>query len=175
MLMDDHVPSNLDIFWDFVFSRKRPTVRIGQFQSKLHFEHGVFIPPGCSSFLYKSNEKGLSCDPGSDGVAIMRAFSQHVLRSFGIERRSFLPTDIIHILLVSRNLYKIGSLQHKFVGRQIENKEEVIPALKSIPGFNVSIVEYRIPIEEQIRLVSSLECTVQDYCTHSGYHCMEDC
>eukprot|EP00474_Spongospora_subterranea_P011192 CRZ11650.1 hypothetical protein [Spongospora subterranea] len=158
LLLDDHAPSNLDIVWDVVFSRRRPTQRARRLPESVLIEHGVFVPAGYSSILYKSNEHGLSCDPGKDGVGLMRAFARHVVTSFNITARRH---DHIRILLVLRKPYSSGQFEHKFIGRQIDNEDDVISMIRSLPGTELTVVDFaKVPLRDQIDQVHSSDVMI---------------
>ena len=71
------------------------------------------------------------------------------------------PDDVIDITFISRKPY-LQFVEHKFMGRQVTNENELMKRMNALPGVKATLVDFAtITFQEQIHLVTNTDIMVR--------------
>jgi hypothetical protein len=168
ILLDEQVgPYDTD-FISTVFSPNFEILRVSSMQTsgktKILLPHAIFSPPGYSNFFLAHVDSEGDCHAGTQ---LLQSFRQFVLSAFPSTMSLLIPkfsnplTDPIIVTLISRRPYD-RFVQHSFIGRQIDNEDELISALSSEPGVIVTRHDFAQfkSVEEQLAVIAKTEVLV---------------
>ena len=122
-----------DPIWNNSFSRLRPMKRAREFEGKVvRFEKAIFQPAGYASPLLShlvefDRNNPMMC---SKKLKTIIGYAESIMKGFGITERPK-TNERIKVLFISRRPYVKSGVQHSFMGRQIDNEDEVLGALQN--------------------------------------------
>ena len=160
--------------WGRVFSPVHGVRRAGQLvaaRARLRYPRALFVPPGYSNLFLAGVGSDLDCHPRG-GSHVYQAFRRFVLEGAGLLQPGVdAPPPVgapLRVTFVSRRPYD-AFVNHFAVGRQIDNEEAVIEALRSgatagaasIAAVEVTRVDFaRMPVAEQLAVVAATDVLV---------------
>jgi len=154
ILLDNHSPGPLDSFWNKVISRGAPMLRSAEMTSPVLMPRVAWNPPGYSNMLL-----GKNWNDCQKPMRMMEAFVADVDDAYEGAHSHDLET--MKVLFISRRPYVTSHVDHKFVGRQIDNEEEVIKAVKALGDVEVSVVDFaHMKLEEQVHTAAASDIII---------------
>mmetsp|Transcript_13408 Transcript_13408/g.32878 ORF Transcript_13408/g.32878 Transcript_13408/m.32878 type:complete len:610 (+) Transcript_13408:224-2053(+) len=154
IILDNHDPGPLDGFWDQVISRGAPMRRAAKLEAPILAPRAVWSPPGYSNMLL-----GKNWNDCKRPMRMMEAFVADVDDAYEGAHNNNLET--LKILFIPRRPYVTDQVDHKFVGRQIDNQDEVIEFIKKYPGVELNVVDFaHIPLKDQIHAAASSDAMI---------------
>ncbi len=175
LLFDEQKGPFEETFLGPVFSPSFPVLRVsslkGQGQgalpasaaSRLLLPRALFVPPGYTNMLLAHVTSEGDCHAGTH---LFQSFRRFVLSAFkldhllegkvvGDEER-----DPVTVTFISRRPYT-KFVEHSFIGRQVDNEEQLIAAMSGVPGAKVTRYDFaQLPVSEQVEVMASTEVLV---------------
>ena len=162
-----------------VFSPRHPVLRAGALRrdggaARLRLPHAVFVPPGYSNMLLAHVVSEGDCHHGTQ---LLQSFRTFVLSAFpalaeeahGRGRSGRLGTGTggagrpVAVTFVSRRPYN-HFVPHAFIGRQVDNEEALLAALREAPGAGAVEVQRhdfaQLSVEAQLAIMAGTEVLV---------------
>ena len=166
-----HTQGPFDMVYDMVYSPNYPVKRVHHFKKAGHsevlFRRGVFVHPGYTNWLFVQLEERGSCEKE---LQLLQSFREFFLDGMGIETHLKKPGDKIRIVMISRRPYN-KFVEHKFMGRQVSNEDQLVRAMKKLPNVEVRLEDFaQITFQEQIHLVASTDLMVRGCCGETVVH-----
>lgn len=168
LLLDEQMGPYDNDFISTVFSPKFEVQRVSSLKksgnNKILLQHAIFSPPGYSNFFLAHVDSDGDCHAGTQ---LLQSFRRFVLSAFPSTLPLLLPRfadpvlDPIVVTLISRRPYD-RFVQHSFIGRQIDNEDELILALSSEPGVVVTRHDFAQfkSVEDQLAVIAKTEVLV---------------
>jgi hypothetical protein len=168
LLLDEQIGPYDNDFISTVFSPKFEVQRVSSLKksgdTRILLPHAIFSPPGYSNFFLAHVDSDGDCHAGTQ---LLQSFRQFVLSAFPSTLPLLLPkfvdpaTDPVTVTLISRRPYD-RFVQHSFIGRQIDNEDELILSLSSEPGVVVTRHDFAQfkSVEEQLAVIAKTEVLV---------------
>jgi len=154
IILDGHSPGPLDSFWHQVIGKKLPMVRAAELEDPMVIPHAIWNPPGYSNILL--GKKWKDCQKP---MRMMEAFVADVDDAYQGAHNE--DPEKISILYISRKPYRLEHVNHDFVGRQVDNEDEVIKALKEIKNVTVIVADFaKMSLTEQIAKSASADVMI---------------
>jgi hypothetical protein len=158
-----------------VFSPSHPVLRVSALQreaaagasARLRLPHAVFVPPGYTNMLLAHVVTEGDCHAGTQ---LFQSFRTFVLSAFpqlaeeahgrGRSGRPAREDAPVAVTFVSRRPYNLF-VQHSFIGRQVDNEEALLAAMRAVPGVAVERRDFaRLGVEEQLGVAAASEVLV---------------
>lgn len=162
VLLDEQPEGPFDETLQRVFSPNYPVLRVSDFQSQadrlvVRFPRAIFVHPGYTSFMFAALFQRGSC---RYSLQLLQSYRLFFLRGLGIETPSPRPDDKLRLVFISRKPYD-NFIEHKYMGRQISNEEEVVTMFRGIPNVEPQLVDFAtISYTEQIELIVNTDIFV---------------
>jgi protein O-GlcNAc transferase len=163
LLLDSQTGPFDELFIKRVLSPKHPVLRIPDLQKRgilsLRIPHALFVPPGYTNFFLAHVDRDSTCHETS---RLLRAFRAFVLNGMDLMPPAAVANDKkLVVTFISRRPYNTFGVQHGSLGRQIDNEEEVLLALASLPNVSVKRYDFALqPFDEQVRLVANTDVLI---------------
>lgn len=184
LLLDEQTGPFETTIWRRVFSPAFPVLQVSALRSagtvRPLLRRPLFSPPGYSNFLLAAVTSESECHARTQLLQSYRAF---FLRGMGLGALAD-PLDALpppppadgstasapaaarrlRVTFVSRRPYNEAGVDHAFMGRQIENEEELVAALQaSTEGGPAEVVRLdlaRMPVDEQLATMARTDVLV---------------
>lgn len=187
LLLDEQTGPFEATIWRRVFSPAFPVMQVSALRSagaaRRLLRRPLFSPPGYSNFLLAAVSSESECHGRTQLLQSYRAF---FLRGMGLGALAD-PLDVLppedaasasatasagssaagrrlRVTFVSRRPYNEAGVDHAFMGRQIENEEELIAALRGAsaggPADIVRLDLARMPVDEQLASMARTDVLV---------------
>jgi hypothetical protein len=134
--------------------------------AQLVMRHAVFAPPGYSNMLLAHVSSEGDCHQGTH---LLQSFRRFVLAAFPATApllaadwaAAAAAGEPVRVTLVSRRPYTTF-VEHKFIGRQFDNEDEILQALRAERGVAVERVDFAggMAVEAQLATVARTEVLV---------------
>jgi len=168
LLLDEQVGPFDEALWRRVFSPRHPLLRASELargaRARLRLPRALFVPPGYTNMLLSHVASEGDCHAGTQ---LLQSYRRFVLGGLGLlgelEREEGAAgagggarggdgggdggsvggsvgggaSPPVRVTLVSRRPYR-SFVDHSFVGRQLENEEELLAAAGGLRGVNVT-------------------------------------
>jgi len=156
IFLDDHVDGPLDTFWTTVFSPNFKTLRWKDLEGAKMVKNAIWVPPGYSNIMLSEvTKRAAPCD---SEIHIFNNFADFVLSQYNL---GHIEGKRISVVFSSRRPYAMKGIDHKFVGRQLDNEDDVIARMKTVSAVAVARVDFaQHTIQEQIKLIAEADVLV---------------
>ena len=183
LMLDEQMGPFDETLWRRVFSPAHPMMRVSSLKNsaapRLRLPRALFVPPGYTNMLLSHVSSEGDCHAGTQ---LFQSYRRFVLGGLGLIGEGEAPATgaaragnssaPIRVTFVSRRPYK-AFVDHSFVGRQIDNEEELLAVAATIAGADVQRVDFAtMDAVEQVRMISRTDVLVGMHgaaLTHSLY------
>lgn len=160
IILDEQPEGPFDSVWPKVFGPAYGLHRPSQFLTKaptVAFDRVVFSPPGYTHFLFAHLFSEGDC---REPTHLLRSFREFMLSGLGIATPASSRRGL-RVLFISRRPYS-KFVDHKFVGRQVDNEDAVMEAMRSDSHVEearrVDMVEFTFT--EQLAMIAGTDILV---------------
>jgi Glycosyltransferase 61 len=146
VLLDEQEGPFDEVMWHRIFSPKFPVLRASELKARaasVLVPHAVFVPPGYTNMMLAHVSSESECHEKLQLYESYRSFvlaglglPASVISRGGIEKID----DPVQITFISRRPYD-KFVEHKYMGRQIKNEQELFDAIAALPGVNAQLVD----------------------------------
>jgi protein O-GlcNAc transferase len=168
-------------FWQRVFSPAFPVLRVSDLRrrgiGRSLIRRALFVPPGYTNFMLSQVGGEADCHGRTHLLQSYRAF---VLRGLGlgglVDARAALPPLAtaapaaggqgkrpLRVTFVSRRPYSAAGVEHPFMGRQLENEEELLAGLQAPEAGDVEVQRVDLAllsVQEQLDVIARTDVLV---------------
>jgi protein O-GlcNAc transferase len=187
-------------FWQRVFSPAFPVLRVSELRrrgiGRSLIRRALFVPPGYTNFMLSQVGGEADCHGRTHLLQSYRAF---VLRGLGlgglVDAQAALPPLApaasaasgqadpagaaakrpLRVTFVSRRPYSAAGVEHPFMGRQLENEEELLAGLQAPGAGDVAVQRVDLAllsVQEQLDVIARTDVLVGYGLLGSGRGCL---
>jgi len=142
VILDAHPTGPYDMMWNILYSAGGTLLRARDLAAEnkvIRFKSAYFVPPGYANPLFHTKSGEVEC---SRGLELYDAFSIYFLKYANVtDTRGRKTSPKIKITLISRKPYT-NYVEHHYMGRRIENEDELVATMKEFPDVDVQAVDY---------------------------------
>jgi len=140
VLLDEQQGPFEDLWYKRIFSPAHPLLRVSQLQASgvraLRMRRALFVPPGYTNMLLSHVHSEGDCHAGTQ---LLQGYRGFVLAALGLKPLARVAQQQaqqaqqapLRVVFVSRRPYTAAGMNHGFMGRQVENEEELLAGLRA--------------------------------------------
>lgn len=140
VLLDEQKGPFEDSFYAQVFSPQYPVQRVSSMlaagRSRVRFSKALFVPPGYTNMLLAHVSSEGDCHAGTQ---LFQSYRRFVLSGFGYQPDAPAAAEApLRVSFISRRPYT-KYVEHNFIGRQVDNEEDLLAAMASLTGLGAPL------------------------------------